>query len=93
VVPATTSIFIANPKSEHVIVRLGTRVSSIAPTNLDADVLLTIGAVCMQDNTSLIDFDNVETDMSPVLDTVATVCLDTADESTTPPHLEDANRL
>jgi hypothetical protein len=72
-VPATNSIFMANPTSELVIVRAGTRVGSIVPTHLDADVLLTIGAFCMQDNTSLVDFDNLETDMSPVLDTVATV--------------------
>jgi Reverse transcriptase (RNA-dependent DNA polymerase) len=84
-VPATTSIFIANPTSEHVIVSAGTCVGSIAPTHLDADVPLTIGAVCMQDNTSWVDIDNVETDKSPVLDTVATVRLAPADESTTPP--------
>jgi hypothetical protein len=84
-VPATTSIFIANPTSDHVIVRAGTRVGSIAPTHLDADVPLTIGAICMQDNTSWVDADNVKTDMSPVLDTVATVRLAPADESTTPP--------
>jgi hypothetical protein len=84
-VPATAPIFIANPTSEHVIVRAGTRVGSIAPTHLDADVPLTIGAVCMQDNTSWVDFDNVETDMSPELDTVVTVRLAPADESTTPP--------
>jgi hypothetical protein len=85
VVPATTSILIANPRSDHVIVRAGTRVSSIAPTHLDADVPLTIGAVCKQDNTSWVDFDNVVTYISPVLDTVATVRLAPADESTTPP--------
>jgi hypothetical protein len=51
-VSATTSIFITNPTSDHVFVRAGTRVGSIAPTHLDADVPLTIGAVCMQDNTS-----------------------------------------
>jgi Reverse transcriptase (RNA-dependent DNA polymerase) len=84
-VPATTSIFIANPTSEHVIVRTGTRVGSILPTHLDADVPLTIGAVCMQDITSWVDFDNLETEMSPVLDTVATVRCAPADESTTPP--------
>jgi Reverse transcriptase (RNA-dependent DNA polymerase) len=84
-VPATTSIFIANPTSEHVIVCAGTRMGSIAPTHLDADVLLAIGAVCMQKNTSWVDFDNVETDMSPVLDIVATVGLAPADEPTTPP--------
>jgi hypothetical protein len=64
----------------------GTRVGSIAPTHLDADVPLTIGSVCMQDNTLWVDFDNLETDMSPVLDTVATVRLAPAGESTTPPH-------
>jgi hypothetical protein len=82
-VPATTSIFIANPTSDHVIVRAGTLVGSIAPTNLDADVLLTIGAICMQDNTSWVDFDNVKKDMSPVLDTVATVRLAPSEKSTT----------
>jgi hypothetical protein len=84
-VPAATSIFIANPTSDHVIIRAGTRVGLIAPTHLDADEPLTIGAVCMQYNTSWIDFDNVETDMSPVLYTLATVRLAPADESTTPP--------
>jgi hypothetical protein len=84
-VPATTSIVFANPTSDHVIVRVGTRVGSIAPTHLDADVPLTIGAVCMQNNTSWVDFDKVETDMSPVLDTVVTVRLAPPDESTTPP--------
>jgi hypothetical protein len=39
-VPASTSIFIANPTFEHVIIRAGTRVGSIAPTNLDADLPL-----------------------------------------------------
>jgi hypothetical protein len=85
-VPATTSIFIANPTSVHVIVRVGTRVGSIAPTHLDADVPLTIGAVFMQDNTSWVDFDNVKTDMSPVLDTVTTVRLAPADVSTRHPR-------
>jgi hypothetical protein len=83
-VPATTSIFIANPTSDHIIIRAGARVGSIAPTHLDADVPLTIGAVYMQDNTSWVDFDKEEADMSPLLDTVATVRLAPADESTTP---------
>jgi hypothetical protein len=40
----------------------------------------------MQYNTSWVEFEqNVETDMSPVLDTVATVRLAPADESITPP--------
>jgi hypothetical protein len=38
-------ILIANPTSEHVIVRAGTRVGSIAPTHLDTEVPLTIKAV------------------------------------------------
>jgi hypothetical protein len=84
VVPATTSIFIANPTSDHVIIRAGTRAGSIAPTPLDVYVPLTIGAVCMKENTSWFDFDNVEIDMSPVLDTVSTVCLAPADKSITP---------
>jgi hypothetical protein len=69
-VPAITSIFIVNPTSDHVIVRAEARVGSIVLTHLDADVLFTIAAVFMQDNNSWVDFDNVETDMSPVLDTV-----------------------
>jgi hypothetical protein len=85
VVPATTSIFIANPTSDHVIIRDGTRVGSIMPTHLNADVPLTIGAVCMQDNTPWVDFDNVEIDMSPVLDTGDTVRLAPSDDSATPP--------
>jgi hypothetical protein len=40
--PATTSIFIANPTSDHVIIRAGARVGSIAPTHLDAEVPLTM---------------------------------------------------
>jgi hypothetical protein len=67
------------------IVRAGTSVDSIAPTHLDADVPLTIGPVCMQDNTPWVDFDDVDTDMSPVLDTMAIVLPAPADESTTPP--------
>jgi hypothetical protein len=38
----------------------------------------------MKDNTSWVDFDNVKTGMSAVLNTVATVHLVPADESTTP---------
>jgi hypothetical protein len=70
--------------SYHVSVRASTRVGSIAPTHLDEDVHLNIGTVCMQDNSSWLYFDNVETDMSPVLDTVDTVRLAPPDESTTP---------
>jgi hypothetical protein len=83
-VPTTTSIIIANPTSDHVVVRAGTCICSIAPKHPDEDVPFTIGAICMQNYTSCVDFDNVETDMSPVLNTVATIRLAPPDESTTP---------
>jgi hypothetical protein len=41
-VPASTSIFIANPTSDNFILRAGTRVRSIEPVHLDAVVPLTI---------------------------------------------------
>jgi hypothetical protein len=84
-VPANTTVCIVNSTTDLVIIRAGTSVGSIAPKNFDADVPLTVGAVCMQDNTSSVDFDNVETYMSPVLYTVAAVRLAPADESTTLP--------
>jgi hypothetical protein len=88
-VPKHSKILIANPTHDHIEIRAGTRIGSTQATNIDVTDALPIGAPFMENNNSWFDFDQTATRATVThhpgnTATIATVRLQSPDESTSP---------